>query len=470
MRRSRVVTGVAGLAAVTLTGAALAYGGVDLSRLGPAPTAVPTGAPPARPSATPAGPAGPPARVLLPAPAGGLPPSAAGVARMLDPLLAVPQLGPRVGAVIVDAGSGATLLDRAGDVPHTPASTAKLLTGAAALTALGPDARLATRVVRGTAPDEVVLVGGGDPTLTAADRSGPPAARLTDLARATAAALASGGPPGPVTLRFDDSLFVGPAVSPGWEPGYVASGQVSPVSALAVDAGRQRPGVELSPRYADPAAAAAAAFAAALAAAGVPVSGAPSRVAAAPASEAPELARVTSPPLSTLVERMLTDSDNDLAEALARHVARAQGWPASFDGAGQAVPAVVARLGVPVAGVRLLDGSGLSRADAVPARSLAAVLAAAAGPRPGLRSLLSGLPVAGFSGTLADRFVGAPAAGVVRAKTGTLTGVSALAGVAYDADGAVLVFVVLADRVPATGPARLALDRVAEATQSCGCP
>jgi D-alanyl-D-alanine carboxypeptidase/D-alanyl-D-alanine-endopeptidase (penicillin-binding protein 4) len=123
----------------------------------------------------------------------------------------------------------------------------------------------------------------------------------------------------------------------------------------------------------------------------------------------------------------------------------------------------------------LYDGSGLSRRDRLPVGVLGQILATAASSRhPELRAVLTGLPVAGFSGTLEDRFdagKAAAAAGVVRAKTGTLTGVGALAGVTRDADGRLLAFAFVAGDVPAGGSdrARAALDRAAAALAACGC-
>jgi D-alanyl-D-alanine carboxypeptidase/D-alanyl-D-alanine-endopeptidase (penicillin-binding protein 4) len=187
------------------------------------------------------------------------------------------------------------------------------------------------------------------------------------------------------------------------------------------------------------------------------------------------LGAVHSAPLATLVEQCLQASDNVLAEALARLVAGAGGEPASFAGAAAAVAARLTTLGVDLTGTRLVDGSGLSRADRLTPRLLVGVLAAAAsGRHPQLRPVLSGLPVAGFSGTLDDRFVTGPArlaAGQVRAKTGTLSGVSTLAGITVDADGRLLAFAVLADRVPVGGTraAEAALDRVAARLARCGC-
>lgn len=385
----------------------------------------------------------------------------------LQRLLADKDLGPDPGAVVLDGRTGEVLFERDADRPRTPASVAKLATSAAALVTLGPDARLATRVVAGTAPDEVVLVGGGDPTLRVApQRAGayPVEADLTTLAAATATALRGRGVDR-VRLRVDDGLFEGPSVSPDWPASYVRSGVVAPVTALSVDEGRVRPGKRQ--RHADPALAAGNDFARLLAAQGVAV--APGIARASAPTAATELASVRSPTVSVLVERALATSDNDLAEALSRLAAHASGRPASFAGGQQTVAQVLGELGVPAAGLHLLDGSGLARGSVVAPTTLAHLLVAALGDdRPELRPLVTGLPVAAFSGTLDDRFDGrttSPGAGVVRAKTGTLTGVSSLAGTAPDATGRLLVFAVLADRVPPAGTlgARDRLDRIAAA-------
>ena len=162
-----------------------------------------------------------------------------------------------------------------------------------------------------------------------------------------------------------------------------------------------------------------------------------------------------------------------MAEALARLVAVRAGTPATFAGGGQAVLAQVRAMGIAAQGAVMTDGSGLGDGSLIPAGALTQVLGLAASPdHPELRPLLSGLPVAAVSGTLTDRFTRAgqkPARGVVRAKTGTLSGVSSLAGTTVDADGRLLVFAVLADRVPNTLSARTALDEVASTLAGCGC-
>jgi D-alanyl-D-alanine carboxypeptidase/D-alanyl-D-alanine-endopeptidase (penicillin-binding protein 4) len=380
----------------------------------------------------------------------------------LDDVLAAPSLGRGVGATVVDVASGQVVYDQDAGGPRTPASVVKLATMAAALTTYGPEQRFATSVVRG-GPGQLVLVGGGDATLTT--RPSRPAelpqrASLADLADQVVAAV--GPQTVPLHLAVDDSLFTGPAVSPDWPASYVGSGIVSPVSPLAVDAGRVRPGSDV--REHDPALAAGHALARLLTKRGVDVAADVTR-AMAPAGAQP-LATVLSPTVAEIAELALQTSDNDLAETMLRLVAVKAGQPATFAGGAAAVVDALASLGLPTAGIVLLDGSGLARGSEVPPATLADLLVrAAGGSSPGLSALVDGLPVAGFSGTLALRFTTGPpraVAGVVRAKTGTLTGVSALAGTTT-VDGRPTVFVVMADRVPdgATLQARDELDRFA---------
>jgi D-alanyl-D-alanine carboxypeptidase/D-alanyl-D-alanine-endopeptidase (penicillin-binding protein 4) len=386
---------------------------------------------------------------------------------LLNRALADPGLGPGAGLRVLDVATGATLFDRAATsaVPH--ASTAKLLTAVAALRVLGPDRTLVTRAVR--AGNTVVLVGGGDPTL-ASPRSVPhypPAARLVDLAARTAAKLGAGAK---VSVAVDDFLFTGPRTGYGWKPNYLPDGDIAPVSALELDGARLRPDDNPKtpdPRAADPALHAGRAFAAMLKARGITITGSVTRL-RAPASAA-GLARVESAPVRELVESMLARSDNDLAEALIRHLAIATKRPATFAGGAAAVMDAVADVGVD--GPVLHDGSGLSTLDRATPAQLAALVATAAAPdHPELREVISGLPVAGFSGTLEKRFASAPPGrGVVRAKTGTLTGVSTLAGVVVTADGRLLAFAATAPHAPGTKRAQLALDRLLALIAGCGC-
>lgn len=385
------------------------------------------------------------------------------------------DLGRRVAVAVTSLPDGETVY-RYGAPRVVPASTLKLLTAAAALETLGPDHRFRTTVLAPSADlRRVVLVGGGDPLLArrpvAATGPGagyPPRADVDTLARATAKALRDAGRTR-VRLDYDDTLFAGPAVSPDWEPSYVPDNVVTPVSALWVDEGLPADGFLRSRR---PARAAAAVFARALERRGVDVVGAPRR-SAAPA-DATEVAAVESAPLAQVAGLVLEVSDNEGAEVLARHVALATGQAPSFAGASAAVRAVLADLGVDVAGARILDGSGLARENRLRPETLTSLVAVAAAPdRPELRAVLTGLPVAGFSGSLAERFAtGAEEGqGAVRAKTGTLRRVSGLAGTVTTVDGAVLGFAAVADRVREvdTLDAREALDQLAAALAACSC-
>lgn len=373
--------------------------------------------------------------------------------------------GPAVKAVVIDAATKRVLYDRGARQAATPASTTKLVTSVAALASLGPGHRITTKVVQGGA-DDIVLVGGGDPTLTARkpQRYGyPQYASLDELARLTADSLIKAGR-GRVRVNVDTSLYQGPGTAAGWKPNYLPDGEVAPMSALTVDEGRVRPSDQ--DRVQDPAGTAVTTFARMLKQHGITAS--EGRRAKAGSRT---LAAVQSPPLSALVEHLLTVSDNDLAEAIFRLVAVKEGQPGSFAGGVKAVGAVLRRLGV-AGGVTVNDGSGLSPRNRITPLALANIAAlAASGEHPELRAAITGMPVAGFTGTLAaPRYTGrtSAGAGAVRAKTGTLSGVSTLAGVAYDADGRLLAFAfMLGDGKSPVDPARL--DLLASALVGCGC-
>ena len=393
------------------------------------------------------------------------------VRRAVARLLRDRRLGPEV-AVAVSQLSDGEVVFRAGEDRVVPASTLKMLTTAAALTTLGGDHRFRTAVVTAGSPRRIVLVGGGDPLLarrpTADDDAYPARADVQTLARATAKALRDLGRTR-VRLGYDATLFAAPAVSPDWKPSYLTDDIVSPISPLWVDAGRE---ADSSVRSVDPAAAAAVAFAEALERRNIEVVRAPLPEVAP--TDPTELAAVEGAPLDQVVQHVLEASDNEAAEVLFRHVAIAVDQPASFAGATDAVVQALAEIGVDASGDRILDGSGLARGSRLRPETLLALIAAAAGPdHPGLRPVLAGLPVAGFTGSLTFRFETGATAGLgsVRAKTGTLSGVHGLAGTVTTEDGVVLGFVAAADRVriPNTLAARARLDEVAAALAACSC-
>jgi D-alanyl-D-alanine carboxypeptidase/D-alanyl-D-alanine-endopeptidase (penicillin-binding protein 4) len=462
----------------------------------------------------------PPPQVLPAGAAAGPAPTADGVRAVIEDLVRESGLGERLNVSVVDVATGAELYRRRPETPTVPASTMKLATAAAVLAARGPAYQLVTRAVAGERPGHVILVGGGDPTLAVDDTGAyPGAARLDRLADQVRAALGDT----PVTrVGVDSRRFTGDRHGP-WDADIPGGGYVGPITALMTDGGRVDPSDVDMParRSAEPDLAAGRAFAELLGlgddadvardrapraapAAGTPppAAGTPPPAAAAagtppatatPAPAAPvvpgaELGRVSSPPLVRLVELMLDRSDNVIAEALARQVALAAGEPASFAGAADAMRDVLADLGLPVAGVEFADGSGLSRGNRLTPRLLTELLLLAAGTdRPDLHGIYSGLPVAGWSGTLAERYrtpaPGEPesgsddptlepaaGAGMVRAKTGTLYQVNALAGVVVTEEGRLLAFALLADQVPIDQEsAQEALDGVAVALAGCGC-
>ncbi|RKE08667.1 D-alanyl-D-alanine carboxypeptidase/D-alanyl-D-alanine endopeptidase [Catellatospora citrea] len=436
----------------------------------------PSAAPPAEPAAAP----------VLAALTGAPVPDAALLKQALDPLIEGSPLGDNVSASVVDISTGEVLYERTPTKMITPASNTKLVTAAAVLSTRGPDYRITTRVVAGPNPGEVVLIGAGDATLgVTAKKFYEGAAQLDDLAAQVKKAMGTT----PITkVITDGGLFTGPVTSPDWPSDTLSEGTVSRITALMINGTRSNLKQQVMPFtwYSDPERAAGDAFAKLLgltaSAKGAAPEGAAtgsaapspqgSTAAAGPPAPGTELGSVRSAPLLRQVEQMLTESDNTLAEALARQVALAKGQPASFAGAAAAMEQVVTELGLDAAQSDLLDGSGMSPKNKISPQVLTALLVKAAGGTDShLSDFFNGLPVAGWSGTMGARFAKSKAGfGVVRAKSGTLNGVNALSGVVQTADGRLLAFAVLADGVPVDrDTAQNALDRIAAAIAVCGC-
>ncbi|MGP4109945.1 D-alanyl-D-alanine carboxypeptidase/D-alanyl-D-alanine endopeptidase [Streptomyces sp. 4N509B] len=404
------------------------------------------------------------AQVLAPATGdAGPPPGDAALAAALGPSLADPALGPGgASGSVVDLTTGERLYGDDAASPRTPASTIKLVTSVVALDVLGPDHRLSTTVVWDDDHGRVVLVGGGDTTLTPE--------QISVLADRTATALAERGVAG-VAVGYDVSLYATERHPIG------VNDNLALITPLQMNAGRlddSRHGP--APRAEDPAAEAAAAFARELRVAGIRVDHAADPVRGSAPDGAERLAIHRSATVSTLVEDMLTHSDNDLAEALARVAAVAAGHGGDADGVGRVMTERLRELGVPREGARIADASGLDRTGRLTAELLTDTLRVAASPdRPELRAAVTGLPVAGFTGTLADRYdpsagtAASAGAGLVRAKTGTLTGVNTLAGTAVTPEGRVLAFAFLADATVGPVEAQAALDAAAATLASCSC-
>ncbi|WP_406039984.1 D-alanyl-D-alanine carboxypeptidase/D-alanyl-D-alanine-endopeptidase [Micromonospora sp. NBC_00898] len=482
-RRRQLPLAVLGVVLVVVLAAA------GLAVVRPGPVAGWLGSGTAAPSAD-ARPAEPDPKAVLAGPDANAPiPSDDGVRAALDPLVRAAALGDRVNVSVADVTTGKALYGSGQDAPTVPASVTKLATAVTVLAARGPGYRIPTRAVAGATSGEVVIVGGGDPTL-AMDKNGfyPGAARLDDLAAQVRKAL---GGTAPTRVTVDSSLFSGPVYEPGWDSDIPTGGFGAAITALMTDGARRDPETarktaeetnHAAERVPQPDLTAGRQFARLLGLSGdaaeVKRGKAPAVSGASAAAGAPapgtELGKVESLPLIRLVDIMISDSDNVIAETMARQVALAKGKPASFPGGAAATDQVIDELGLPANEISLADGSGLSRTNRISPSLLTDLITLAGnGSHPELTAIFGGLPVGGWSGTLDDRYqavVTKAGAGVVRAKTGTLTGVNAIAGLVTTADGRLLTFAVLTDRTPSdTDGTRQALDRITSALAGCGC-
>ncbi|MFE0416549.1 D-alanyl-D-alanine carboxypeptidase/D-alanyl-D-alanine endopeptidase [Streptomyces tendae] len=335
----------------------------------------------------------------------------------LNERLADERLGTDVSGVVLDADSDTALWDHNGSTALMPASNAKLATATTALTLLGANHEFTTKVVYGEGT--LTLVGGGDRTLTSED--------VAQLATTAADGLKAAGRTD-VQVRVDDSLFADPSLAEGWNEGYYPT-EVAPVRSLVVD------GAAVEDTSID----AGKVFAKKLAEQGVTVTGEVGRQ-TAKQSDVP-VAQHKSAPLSDVVKKMLKTSDNNIAETLLRMTAVELGKPGTFEAGTALVRQVLSSYGISLDNFEMHDGSGLSRADRIPAATLAQLLDAIT-ESPALGSILEGLPVAGEAGASLGPEWGRfddpnseCAVGKVHAKTGTLTGAIALSGVTRTDDG-----------------------------------
>jgi D-alanyl-D-alanine carboxypeptidase/D-alanyl-D-alanine-endopeptidase (penicillin-binding protein 4) len=321
----------------------------------------------------------------------------------------------QTGAVVVDLRTGQTLFASNANLSLRPASNEKLATTYAALTALGPSFRIETDVLGdgresgATWLGNLILKGYGDPALTSAE--------IGSLARQVAA---TGIRHVNGRILGDESWFDARRTGVGWKARFYLH-ESPALSALIVNRGWTG-----SYETARPALMAAQLLRIDLRRAGVTVSG--DTAIGVASTSAVELASVESPPLSALVRHMDVYSDNFYAEMLLKETGAVQGSGGTA-AAGLAVTRrLLAAVGVPLAGVRMVDGSGLSLVDRWTPRALATLLQAM-WRDPDLEPyLIRALPIAGETGTLQYRMRNGPAHGVVRAKTGTTDNSSALSG------------------------------------------
>ena len=334
--------------------------------------------------------------------------------------LHVPHVAPaRSAAVALDLTTGTVLFQQNGNRPLAPASNEKLPLTYAALVRLGTTFRIETDVLGQGGQDgtqwtgTLVLKGNGDPTLSRADLRA-----LAAQVKSLGIRSVTGGVAG------DESAYDTRRIVAGWKPSFFLD-ESPPLSALVVDRAHVGSAVTRAPALA-----AATAFRDALRNAGVAVAG---PVRTAPADEWSELlASVSSPTLAAMVRFMDRESDNFTAEMLLKQLGLAELDQGTSAAGATVVMQTLAEAGVPMTGVRIVDGSGLSRLDRLTTNALGSLLKIAWADTAVRPSLLAALPVAGVNGTLQHRLRKPPARGRVLAKTGTTASASSLSGYVSD--------------------------------------
>jgi D-alanyl-D-alanine carboxypeptidase/D-alanyl-D-alanine-endopeptidase (penicillin-binding protein 4) len=378
---------------------------------------------------------------------------------------ALPDLGA-LSASVINTKTGEVLFDRGGATPASPANVSQLLTAASAIKILGAGAQLSTRVMMGSSKGTIVLVGGGDPTLATTPNSVYDGAPLiADLAKTAMSAYHQKYPgEDPTNIVLDTTMWnAADNWDPSWPSSERANGYMAYVTPLMVDGDRDDPTDPESARGEDPVSRAANAFADAANLTDVTFS-------SGSAVGSTVLAEVKSQPVSTLVGQMLTLGDNTLAEALARVLSKTAGFDGSSGSIGQAIPATLKDLGLDITGLVVKDGSGESPANAVPPLLVSRLLAKISANEADLGLIYAGMPVAGQSGNLADRFGGgnAAASGKVVGVTGWITNERSLAGIINAADGSSLAFAFYGLGDAISTATKDALDTLATAVYTCG--
>ena len=380
------------------------------------------------------------------------------------------KLGTFTGQV-VNLTNGEVLYDNGANQPSITASSVKILAATAAMQALGPNFRMSTKVVYSPShPDTVVLVGGGDPTLrrpggsSSVYRNAP---KMTDLAQQVKDWATANGITAINHLVLDASLITGSTWDSSW-PTYERTAGYQPlITGLMVDGDRKNPAYAKSPRSTDPVGRAGREFKTAL---GDIAANADITTGLA-AGGATKIAEVKSAKLPTLINYMLSASDNTLAEYLARHVAISQGLPANLESIQSGYQKALATFNLDWTGVVVKDGSGESKFDVVTPALFNGIMARLTTPATGnLHDILKGFPIAGKTGTLAGRFTGANASarGHVFAKTGSILHAYALVGYMNAKDGSQLAFAFFASGPATSNSTRTSLDTVTAAVYECG--
>lgn len=379
---------------------------------------------------------------------------------------------------VVSASSSKSLFDRSGTKTAPVGSAMRILTAAAAMQTLGGDYTIKTSVVDGSEPGTIVLVGRGDPTLSALPSGSesfyPDAPKLSDLATQAITKYQTAHPGTPITTVVLDSSYWSPLDNwnNDWPASLRTSGTVAPVTALQVDGARQDPTKENSPRASDPISQAGDAFIAALhdADPGGAVAADVSAVTGQALSGATKLGSVQSQSVNLLVTQMLNTGDNTLAEALGRIIAKEGGFDGSAASVAKAIPSALSQFNMPTGQVIADDASGLSAKDAASPFALAQFMIQVRGGKQGLDVVRSALAVSGQSGSLQNGFGGnsADAAGAITGALAEGSNVRTLIGFLEAQDGNAYGIALTATRSGIDDGANDNLDALAAAIYHCG--
>lgn len=376
--------------------------------------------------------------------------------------------------VVLNAATREVLFDRNANVPAATASVMKVVTAAAALQALGPNYVVDTKVYADPDnPGTIILVGGGDPTLSATPSGAQSvyknAPKLSDLA-VKVSQWASDNGVQVNNIVLDSTLFAGGTAASKWEPSWERSeqtqGYMSEITALQVDGDRLSPSKETSPRSTTPVMNAGKKFKAAL---GATATGATLVEGKLPAN-ATEIAKVSSQTIDKWIKHMLLVSDNTEAEFLARLVALKQGYDGSFASIGIAIKKSLAATNLDTSNLVIKDGSGLSANNAVPPLFVAQLFGKVVEGFNDFEVIAQGLPVSGESGSLAARFTGdnLDAVGKVQAKTGWIKTGYTLAGIIKAKDGVTTLLFAVYALGDVQDNAKEAIDNLVTGFYRCG--
>lgn len=380
-------------------------------------------------------------------------------------------------AEVRSASTSQVLFSRNANTPARTASVMKVITSVVAMDALGPDYQVETKVYADSVSGRIYLVGAGDVTLSrmpgniTSYYSGGP--KLDSLSKQ----IASWAKRNKVTISevvLDSTLF-GEKEDwhPTWDKRGLSQGYMAPVSALQIDAARltssRNPNLFIGQRTAQPINQAGVLFLQSLRKYGLAQNAKAVRGKVLSSSEV--VASVKSQPISRWIQNTLIVSDNALAESLGRLSSLALGFDGSANSLTRAYAKALKARGLDTKGMEIIDGSGLSRLNKVPAKLVNDVLAQVYGNPASHSAVIAGMPVSGKPGSLRYRFNSGeqrPALFNIEAKTGWIRTGYSLAGKIKAQDGSELIFTVYNLGSSVSYENRAAMDRLVYGFYRCG--